>query len=292
MIDNTDSLPVTRQCELLGVPRSTAYYQPATVTDETLTIVKAIDEIHTRLPFLGSRRILDELEKTGLFVNRKRVQRLMSLMGITALYQKPRTSRPGYGKGHRVYPYLLGDLETRGPNHVWVADITFIPMAAGFAYLVAIMDLHSRKILTWRLSNTPDARFCVEALEEALQRFGKPEIFNTDQGSQFTSIAFTSVLEGNGVRISMDSKGSWIDNVFIERFWRSIKYEEIYLHAYENVAHARIGISRYIAYYNGERRHSSLDRLTPNQAYDAAEPRMIIPPTSNPSSSTGQWTGA
>lgn len=203
-----------------------------------------------------------------------------------------RPARPGFGKGHRVYPYLLNDLEIRGPNHVWVADITFIPLAAGFAYLVAIMDLHSRKVLTWRLSNTPDARFCVEALEEALQRFGKPDIFNTDQGSQFTSLAFTGVLESNGIWISMDSKGRWIDNVFIERFWRSNKYDEVYLHAYETVAHARIGIRRYIAYDNQERRHSSLDRLTPDQAYEPDEPTPIIPPTSTPSSSARQWTGA
>lgn len=211
-------------------------------------------------------------------VNRKCVQRLMRLMGITAIYPKPRTTRPGGGAGHKIYPYLLNGLAIERPNQVWAADITYIPMAAGFCYLVAIMDVYSRRILSWRLSNIPDARMCVEALEEALVRYGQPMIFNTDLGSQFTSTAFTGVLE-DGVQISMDGKGSWIDNVFIERFWRSLKYEEVYLHANENVREAKNGITRYMEYYNHARRHASLDRRTPEQAYNQQAIRRPFRPT-------------
>lgn len=268
MIDKESDLPIVRQCGLLGVARSTAYYEPVLVSEETLTLTRKIDEIHTRRPFLGSRGIVSELMNHGLVVNRKRIQRLMLLMGIIALYARPRTSKPGSGVGHKIYPYLLTNVEVTRANQIWVSDITFIPMAAGFAYLVAIMDLYSRRILSWRLSNTMDARFCIDALSEALERHGTPEIFNTDQGAQFTSLVFTSVLEAKGVKISMDGKGRWIDNVFIERFWRSIKYEEVYLHAYDDVRHARNGIGGYIEYYNGERRHSSLERITPNEAYN------------------------
>ena len=230
--------------------------------------MRLIDEIHLARPFLGSRRLTDELKDRGFHINRKRVQRLMRLMGVEANYPKPRTSTPG--KEHKVYSYLLRNLEATCVNQVWVADITYIPMARGFCYLVAIMDLYSRKILSWRLSNTMDVRFCVAALKEALARYGKPGIFNTDQGAQFTADAFTSALEQQGVRISMDGKGRWVDNVFTERFWRSLKYEEIYLYAYDDLNRARQGIERYIDYYNTERRHSSLDRQTPDETYYCA----------------------
>jgi len=267
-MDENHELSIVRQCSLLSVNRSTAYYQPVAVSTEALEIVRAIDEIHTARPFLGSRRMVGELEDRELWVNRKCVQRLMRIMGITAIYAKPKTSLPGKGTDHRIFPYLLRDVIIDRPNHVWSADISYIPMAAGFAYLVAIMDVHSRRILSWRLSNTPDARFCIDALREALERHGRPEIFNTDQGSQFTSTAFTSVLEENHIKISMDGKGRWIDNVFIERFWRSLKYEEVYLHAYNDVREARRGIGRYMEYYNFQRRHAGLDRQTPEQAYN------------------------
>ena len=269
--ENHDELSITRQCSLLGVNRSTYYYEPVPITTATLAIARAIDEIHTDKPFLGSRRIVDELGKDEIRANRKLVQRLMRILGITAIYPKPNTSLPGKGNEHTIYPYLLTGVEIDHPNHVWSTDITYIPMSAGFAYLVAIMDVHSRRILSWRLSNTPDAHMCVEALQEAIERFGRPEIFNTDQGSQFTSTAFTSVLEENNIRISMDGKGRWVDNVFIERFWRSLKYENVYLHAYEDVREARRGIERYMEYYNFERRHASLARQTPEQAYNQLE---------------------
>lgn len=267
MIDKSSELSVTRQCRLLHLSRSTAYYQPVGMREEDLQVMRLIDEIHLQRPFLGSRRLVDELSDLGLLVNRKRVQRLMRVMGITAIYPRPRTTRPA--AGHKTYPYLLGDLDITRPNQAWAADITYLPMAAGFAYLVAIMDVYSRKILAWRVSNSSDARFCLDALSEALDLYGSPEVFNTDQGAQFTSTAFTSVLLERGVRISMDSKGSWIDNVFIERFWRSVKYEEVYLHGYEDLREARLGLSDYMGYYNGERRHSSLGRRTPDEVYDA-----------------------
>ena len=265
MIDKEAELSVVKQCRLLGVSRSTAYYRPVGVSDEDLRVMRLIDEIHLARPFLGSRRLVDELQARGFTVNRKRVQRLMRLMGIEAIYPKPRTTKPAVG--HKIYPYLLGDLNLTRPNQAWAADVTYLPMAAGFAYLVAIMDIFSRKILAWRISNTLDAGFCIDALEEALVNHGTPEVFNTDQGAQFTATAFTSVLQQRGVRISMDSKGRWIDNVFIERFWRSVKYEEVYLHAYEDLSEARLGVGRYVRYYNSERRHSSLDRRTPDEVY-------------------------
>lgn len=282
MIDGEHTLSVARQSRLLGVSRSSVYYRPAPITDSVLALTRSIDEIHTARPFLGSRRIVDELDDAGVRVSRKRVQRLMRLMGIEAIYQRPKTSLPGRGSAHRVYPYLLNGVPIERSNHVWSADITFIPMAAGFAYLVAIMDVGSRRILSWRLSNTPDARFCVEALEEALSAFGRPEIFNSDQGAQFTSNAFTSVLEAHGVQISMDGKGRWLDNVWIERFWRSLKYEEVYLHAYDSVKHARSAIERYIGYYNLQRRHSSLGRRTPVEAYTRSR---LVPPVRSSQSS-------
>jgi putative transposase len=231
--------------------------------------MRLIDEIHLQYPFYGTRRLCDELEDYGHRVNRKRVQRLMRLMGLSALYPKPRTSQPG--KGHKIYPYLLRGLEINRPDQVWATDICYIPMAKGFMYLVAIMDWHSRRVLSWRLSNTMDSDFCVEALEEALERHGAPEIFNTDQGAQFTSEAFTDVLKTHEIAISMDGKGRWVDNVFVERLWRSVKYEDVYLHAYETPAELRAGLSEYFQFYNRRRRHSSLDRRTPDAVYfDAA----------------------
>ena len=228
--------------------------------------MRRIDEMHLKRPFYGSRRIRDWLQDEGFAVNRKRVQRLMRQMGITALYPKANTSRPG--KAHKIYPYLLKGLAIDCPNQVWATDICYVPMARGFVYEVAIMDWYSRKVLAWRVSNTMDADFCVEALEEAINRYGTPEIFNTDQGAQFTSEAFTGKLKAAGIRISMDGKGRWVDNVFVERLWRSLKYEEVYLKAYETVAQARQGMGNYFRFYNRERRHQSLDRQTPDQVYE------------------------
>ena len=264
MINRQTKLPVIRQCQLLSLNRSTAYYQSKDVSDDDLKIMRRIDEMHLKRPFYGSRRIRDWLVAENHDINRKRVQRLMRLMGIMALYPKKGTSRPG--KGHKIYPYLLKGLTINRPNQVYCTDITYIPMAKGFVYLVAIMDWHSRKILSWRLSNTMATDFCIDALEEAIKRYGAPEIFNTDQGAQFTSEAFTEVLKASGIKISMDGKGRWVDNVMIERFWRSLKHEEVYLKAYESVNHARVSIREYIDFYNAERKHQSLDK-TPDQAY-------------------------
>ena len=237
-------------------------------SDEDLRLMRLIDEIHLKRPFYGSRRIRDDLQDLGYPVNRKRVQRLMRKMGIMALYPKVNTSRPG--KGHKIYPYLLRGLTIDRPNQVWATDLTYIPMAKGFVYVVAIMDWYSRKVLAWRVSNSMDADPCVEALEEAISRYGAPDIFNTDQGSQFTSDAFTGVLKAADIKISMDGKGRWVDNVFVERLWRSLKYEEVYLKAYDTVAEARLGIGNYFRFYNRERRHQSLDRQTPDQVYDGS----------------------
>jgi len=268
MIDEGHDLPLTKQCELLRVNRSSVYYEPVPVPVEDLAVMRVMDEVHLSRPFLGSRRLVDELRERGFEVNRKRVQRLMRLMGMSPIYPKPRTSRRGTGASHKVYPYLLGGLVIDRPNLVWAADVTYIPMARGFCYLVGVMDVFSRRLLAWRVSNSLDTRFCLDALEEALARYGRPEVFNTDQGAQFTSRTFTSVLEGNDISISMDGKGSWRDNVFMERFWWSLKYEHVYLHAYDDLRIAREGIGAYIEYYNHERRHSSLDKLTPVQAYE------------------------
>lgn len=265
MIDRTTRLAVVKQCKLLGISRSSLYYQGRAVSEEDLAIMRAIDEIHLARPFLGSRRISGELGELGFTVNRKRIQRLMKQMGVVAVYPKPKTSKAA--KGHTIYPYLLRGLEPERANQVWVADITYLPMAKGFAYLVAIMDLYSRKILSWQVSNTLDSRFCTAALQTALAHYGAPDIFNSDQGAQFTSDAFTGVLERHGVRISMDGKGRWIDNVFIERFWRSLKYEEVYLYAYADLNEARAGLERYFGYYNGLRRHNRLGNRTPDAVY-------------------------
>ena len=237
-IHTEHGLAKTRRCELFDVARSSAYYHPEPVSETDLALMRLIDEIHLKRPFYGSRRMCDELEDRGYKVNRKRVQRLMRLMDLRALYPRRRTSQPG--KGHKIYPYLLRDLSIERANQAWATDICYIPMAKGFMYLVAIMDWHSRRVLSWRVSNTLDTDFCIEALEEALQRFGTPEIFNTDQGSQFTSEAFTGVLKDQGINISMDGKGRWVDNVFVERLWRSVKYEDVYLHAYETPTELRV----------------------------------------------------
>lgn len=265
MIDRADPLSMSQQCRILSLSRSSVYYQPVPLSEGDLELMRRIDEIHLKIPFFGSRRIRDQLDRDGYKVNRKKVRRLMELMGICALYPKRRTSLPD--RGHTIYPYLLRGLSIERPNQVWAADICFIPMAKGFVYLVVIMDWASRKVLAWRLSNTADADFCVDALQEALSLYGTPEIFNTDQGAQFTSDAFTKVLKEAGVRISMDGKGRWIDNVFVERLWRSLKYEEVYLKAYESVAEARRGIGGYFSFYNQQRPHQSLAGLTPDEVY-------------------------
>ena len=265
MIERGHALAVTHQCELLALSRSSVYHRSAPVSQRDLEAMRLLDEAHLRYPFYGSRRLSDWLGERGVKANRKRVRRLMRLMGLEALYPRPRTSRPG--KGHKVYPYLLRDLTVERPNQVWAADICSLPMARGFLYLVAVMDWYSRKVLAWRLSNALHGDFCVEAVEDALAHFGSPEIFNTDQGAQFTGSAFTDVLKGAGVAISMDGKGRWVDNVLVERLWRSVKYEEVYLHAYEGVAAARAGLGRYFRFYNAERRHQGLGRRTPDEVY-------------------------
>ena len=266
MVTKSHKLAVTQQCRLLEISRSSAYYQPLATPTAELELSRVIDEVHLDKPFLGSRGIRDRLLDFERVVNRKRVQRLMRKLGITAVAPSPSLSKPA--TGHTVYPYLLRNLEVSKPNQVWCSDITYIPMPKGHLYLVAVLDWHSRKLLSWRLSNTMDADFCVEALAEALAKYGRPEIFNTDQGSQFTGEGFTGVLKEAGVKISMDGKGRWLDNVFIERVWRSLKYEEVYLRAYENVAEARDGIAKWIEYYNRQRRHQALGRRTPDEVYD------------------------
>jgi len=259
------ALPVSQQCRLLAVPRSTVYRQPAEVSAEDLAIMALIDRQYLARPYYGSRRMAAWLATRGHVVNRKRVQRLMRLLGLVAIYQRPNTSKPA--AAHKIFPYLLGGLTIERANQVWCSDITYIPMAKGFLYLVVIMDWASRAVLTWRLSNTLGADFCVEALEEALSRYGRPEIFNTDQGSQFTSEDFTSTLKDHGITISMDGKGRCMDNIFVERLWRSLKYEEVYLNAYATVAEARAGIGAWLDFYNEERQHQSLGYRTPRQIY-------------------------
>lgn len=265
MIDKNADLSVVKQCTLLGLNRSSLYYQAVVPNEAELILMRLIDELHLKLPFAGSRRMVSELKARGYAVNRKRVQRLMRRMGIEAICPKPGTSRAN--KHHKIYPYLLKDLTIDKPNGVWAADITYIPMSRGFCYLVAIIDVYSRKILAWKLSNTLDVRFCLEALDEAIAHFGTPEIFNTDQGAQFTSEAFTAALLQHDIRISMDGKGRWKDNVFIERFWRTLKYEEVYLHAYTDLNDARNHLHAYITYYNHQRTHSSLNHQTPETVY-------------------------
>jgi putative transposase len=258
-------MSIRRQCELLNVSRSTWYYEPVGVDNEDLELMRAIDDLHLQHPFYGSRKLAHALHASGKAVNRKRVQRLMRVMGLESMAPKPSTSEPA--PEHPKYPYLLRNLDICRVNQVWAADITYIPMATGFAYLVAIIDWYSRRVLSWRLSNTMDTSFCVEALQEALDGFGRPQIFNTDQGAQFTADDFTSVLRDAGVAISMDGRGRWTDNVFIERVWRSLKYEEVFLHAYEDLLEARDGIGRYFTFYNNARPHQALGFQTPDAFY-------------------------
>ena len=265
MIDRTHDLPVTRQCQILSLARSTAYYRPQEVSAEDLALMRRIDALHLEHPFAGSRMLRDMLKREGHRIGRKHVATLMKKMGIEALYKKPNTSRRH--PAHPVYPYLLRNMEIRRPNQVWAADITYIPMKRGFVYLFAVLDWASRRVLSWRLSNTLTTDFCIEAVQEAIHRYGKPEIFNTDQGSQFTSLEFTQLLKDNGIAISMDGRGCWRDNVFVERLWKSIKYEEVYLRAYETVSAARSGIGSYLDFYNARRPHSALDGSTPDEFY-------------------------
>jgi putative transposase len=257
---------VRRQCELLAVNRSSLYYRPVQVEAEELALMRQLDELHLKHPFFGSRMMTQTLKKQGGPINRKRVQRLMRLMGLESLAPKPNTSCPA--PEHSVYPYLLRGVTVDRVNQVWASDITYIPMSHGFAYLVAIIDWYSRRVLAWRLSNTLETAFCVEALHEALTRFGQPEIFNTDQGAQFTADSFTHVLRDRGIKISMDGKGRCIDNVFVERLWRSLKYEEVYLNPYDSMGEARLGIGRYFAFFNDERPHQALGYQTPSSFYD------------------------
>ena len=266
MIDRTDDLPVSRQAKALGISRGSVYYLPRPVSAEDLSIMRRIDELHLESPFAGSRMLQGFLVREGYRIGRRHVVTLMKRMGIEALYRRPNTSKPA--PGHTIFPYLLRKLTVTRPNQVWAMDITYIPMARGFVYLAAVVDWFSRKVLAWRVSITLDAAFCIEAVEEAIARYGRPEIFNTDQGSQFTSTAFTGLLMKNQIKISMDGKGAWRDNVFVERLWRTIKYEEVYLRAYASVPEARASIGRYIdGFYNVRRPHSSLDRQTPDEAY-------------------------
>ena len=261
------ALPVSRQCRLLSVRRCSVYRRPAEVSEEDCTIMALVDRQYLARPYYGSRRMAAWLATQGHVVNRKRVQRLMRLAGLVAIYQRPNTSKPAVA--HKIYPYLLGGISIERVNQVWCSDVTYIPMAKGFLYLVVIMDWVSRAVLAWRLSNTLGAEFCVEALEEALSRYGQPEIFNTDQGSQYTSDDFTGTLQRQAITISMDGKGRYMDNIFVERLWRSLKYEEVYLNAYASVAEAKAGIGSWLDFYNEERQHQSLGYRTPRQAYEA-----------------------
>ena len=269
MIDRNDDLPVSRQAKVAGISRGSVYYQPRTVSADDLALMRRIDELHLNYPFAGSRMLQTFLVREGYDAGRLHVATLMKRMGIEAIYRPPNTSKPA--PGHAIFPYLLRKLPVTRPNQVWAMDITYIPMTRGFVYLGTVVDWFSRKVLAWKLSITLETEFCLEAVEEALARYGKPEIFNTDQGSQFTSIAFTGLLLTNEIKISMDGKGAWRDNIFVERLWRTIKYEEAYLRAYASVPEARASIGRYIdGFYNARRPHSSLDRRTPDEAYFTA----------------------
>jgi putative transposase len=272
MIDRQHDLPITKQAEALGISRSSVYYLPRPVPVADLALMRRMDELHLDLPFAGSRMLRDLLNAEGAKIGRRHVATLMRRMGIEAIYRRPNTSKPA--PGHKVYPYLLRDLPVTRPDQVWAMDLTYIPMERGFVYLAAVIDWFSRRVLAWRLSITMEAAFCVETLEEALARHGRPEIFNTDQGSQFTGGAFTGVLTRNKIAISMDGKGAWRDNILVERLWRSVKYEEVYLRAYDTVAEARASIGRYLSFYNTRRPHSSLDRQTPDRAYFTRLPQI------------------
>ena len=265
MIDRTAQVSISRQAILLGISRSSVYYQPRPVSAADLKLMHRIDRLHMEFPFAGSRMLQGLLAQEGFVVGRLHVSTLMKRMGIEALYCKPNTSKPA--PGHKIYPYLLRNLPVTRPNQVWAMDITYIPMARGFIYLAAVLDWFTRRVLAWRVSITLEADFCIEAVEEALAKHGTPEIFNADQGSQFSSTDFIKVLAAREIKISMDGKGAWRDNVFVERLWRTIKYEEVYLRAYASVSEARAGIGRYLGFYNSRRPHSSLDGKTPDQAY-------------------------
>ena len=275
MIDRSHRLSVTRQARLLGLSRGNVYYRPRPVGDDDLAIMRRIDALHLELPFAGSRMLRDLVNAEGIRIGRQHVRTLMRRMGITAVYQRPKTT--GRHRAHPVFPYLLRTLTVTRPNHVWAADITYIPMARGFVYLVVIMDWASRKVLAWRVSPTLTADFCVAALEAALDRFGCPEIVNTDQGAQFTSVEFLNVLRRRQIQISMDGQGCWRDNVFVERLWRSVKYEEVYLHAYETVSDVRAGLTRYFQFFNQRRPHSGLRSRTPDRVFFPALPELPTP---------------
>ena len=263
MINRTHALSVVRQCQLLALSRSTAYYQPVSAAD--LALMRRIDELHMDHPFAGARMLRDRLRREGHSIGRRHVSTLMTRMGLEAVYRKPPTSQRH--PAHKVYPYLLRQLEITRPNHVWAADITYIPMQRGFVYLFAVLDWASRRVLAWRLSNTLTTDFCLEAVQEALANYGAPGIFNTDQGCQFTSQEFTGLLKDHGIQISMDGTGCWRDNVFVERLWRSVKYEEVYLRAYDSINAAHQGVARYLMFYNQTRPHRALDGKTPEQVY-------------------------
>jgi putative transposase len=273
MIDRSHILSLSRQAKMLGITRGSLYYQAQPVSAAGLAVMRRIDELHLEYPFAGSRKLQAFLVREGFVIGRLHVRTLMKRIGIEAIYRRPNTSKPA--PGHKIYPYLLRNLIVDRPNQVWAMDISYIPMARGFVYLAAVVDWYSRKVLAWRLSITLEADFCLEAVEEALARHGKPEIFNTDQGSQFTSTDFTDLLLKHKIAISMDGKGAWRDNVFVERLWRTIKYEEVYLRAYNNVPEARASLGRYIdGFYNTKRPHSSLDGQTPDEAYFKSLPAI------------------
>jgi putative transposase len=273
MIDRDHDLPLTRQAQVLRLSRSSLYYHPQPVSAEDLAIMGRIDKLHLNFPFAGSRMLRDFLRAEGFQIGRDRVITLMRRMGVEALYRRPNTSKPA--PGHKIHPYLLRGMKVERPNQVWAMDITYIPMARGFVYLTVVLDWYSRRVLSWRLSITMEVDFCLEAVEEALARYGKPEIFNTDQGSQFTSAAFTGLLRDHGIAISMDGRGAWRDNVFVERLWRSVKYEEVYLRAYDSVTEARASLGRYLGFYNGKRPHSTHGGRTPDQAYFDNRPQAV-----------------
>jgi putative transposase len=265
MIDRRHGLPLTRQAQILKLGRSSLYYEPCPISAGDLVIMRRIDALHLEYPFAGSRMLRDLLRGEGFEIGRQAVRTMMKRMGVEAIYRRPNTSKPA--PGHRIYPYLLRTLAVTRPNQVWAMDITYIPMARGFVYLAAVVDWYTRRVLSWRLSITMDTVFCLDAVEEALARYGKPDIFNTDQGSQFTSVDFTGLLARHKIAISMDGKGAWRDNVFVERLWRSVKYEEVYLKAYDTVSIARASLGSYLAFYNGIRPHSAHGGRTPDEAY-------------------------
>ncbi len=271
MIDRQHRLPVVQQCRILELSRSSVYYLPQPVSAADLALMRQIDELHLQYPFAGSRMLRDILQLNGVAIGRKHVATLMRRMGIEALYQRPRTSTPQ--PGHKVFPYLLRNRQITAPNQAWAMDITYIPLRRGFVYLAAVLDWATRRVLSWRLSNSMTVDFCLEAVESAIRDYGTPEILNTDQGSQFTSTAFVDLVQQHGIQISMDGKGSWRDNIFVERLWKSVKYEEVYLHAYDSVAEARQGLQQYFSFYNQRRPHASLDGRTPDMVYFAALPQ-------------------